>query len=91
MNQHYPSWILIFDNAGFYSDIENISLKIIDSRLILITTQEYIFFLGDRGIDFTLNDGLDPSEALDLLIILSKTKDEVKEVKFLVKDWITHL
>ena len=84
----YGSWIIIFDHAGSYTDIKSY-LPInsgMDSDIkgqILITTQNQNFFVADRGLNFSINQGLDPEEAIQLLIEVSgrDQEDEVSSQK----------
>jgi tetratricopeptide (TPR) repeat protein len=82
INQHSP-WIIIFDNAGTYGDIAKYLPKnhIIKGQ-ILITTQNQKFFTQDH-LKFSIDKGLDPTQAVQLLydmITLSRTgKTELLE------------
>lgn len=68
----YDSWILIFDNAGSYIDTADyLPPDSIVRGLVLITTQQSHFLKDNKEANFSLNQGLDPTEAIQLLKELS--------------------
>ena len=64
----YSSWIVIFDDAASYADIERyLPLEPQIKGQILVTTRSPLFFTGNEDANFSINDGLDPAEAVQLL------------------------
>jgi len=74
----YPEWILIFDNAIYDRDIQPYLPPTSEKGLILITTQQANFFIGNNKFRFysiSLNEGLNPTEAVQLLNDVSKCEE----------------
>jgi len=88
----YPQWIVIFDNAGSYTDVKSyLPPKNLNLRgQILITTQTASLLTRDTGGNLPLSQGLDPSQAVQLLRDISDrhsendttTRDLVVELDF---------
>lgn len=75
----YDSWILIFDNAGSYTDVAGyLPPDSIVRGLVLITTQQSHFLKDNKEANFSLNQGLDPTEAVHLLEEVSHRSSENK-------------
>jgi tetratricopeptide (TPR) repeat protein len=73
----YAEWIVIFDNAGSYGDIAKyLPNDPLVKGLILITTQQSHFVTTDTESNFSLNQGLDEKEAVELLKELSTRLEE---------------
>ena len=73
----YSQWVVIFDNVGSYADIEEYlpSGPSIEG-LILCTTRHSLFLRDDRATNFSLDAGLEESEAVGLLKELSNREKE---------------
>jgi tetratricopeptide (TPR) repeat protein len=72
----YPKWIVIFDSAESYTDIEKYLPP--DSSIhgiIMITTRRSDFVMNDETINFRLG-GLDETEAVELLKEISDRDKE---------------
>ena len=81
----YSKWIVIFDNAGSYTDIKNyLPTDPFITGLILITTQQSHFLKDKPQRNFSLNQGLEETEAIQLLTELSGQNEE-EEARNLVR------
>lgn len=84
----YPSWIVIFDNAGTETDIakylpSDTSIK----GIILVTSQTANFFTANPRANFSVNNGLDPDEAIKLLHDVSgKVEEDLATTRNLVRE-----
>jgi nucleoside phosphorylase/tetratricopeptide (TPR) repeat protein len=78
----YSQWIVIFDNAGSYADIvKYLPHKKNKSRgEILVTSQRSNFLADEIGVNFQLSQGLDPSEAIELLKDISNRHTEDQSI-----------
>ena len=73
----YPQWIVIFDNARSYDNIAKYLPVVQYTRgLVLITTQESNFLENTQGINFSINQGLDPNQAIQLFRNVSDRKGD---------------
>lgn len=75
----YSSWIVIFDNAPSYTDIERYlpPKDLLPKGLVLVTTQSQRFVKGNRIANFDdVNLGIDPIQAAELLKEISGKDQE---------------
>ena len=73
----YPKWIIIFDNAESYTDIKDyLPTDPCIKGLILITTRQSHFLKDKLEANFSLNQGLEEKEAIQLLTELSGQHEE---------------
>jgi tetratricopeptide (TPR) repeat protein len=84
----YREWVLIFDNAGTYDDIKQyLPIDLSIQGLIIITSQNSYFLKRNIEANFSINQGLDQNEAIQLLKELSKRQEETEIVSLnVVKD-----
>ena len=87
----YTQWIVIFDNAESYNDIKKyLPSETFLNGLILVTSQQSNFVKDDSDANFSIDEGLEAIEAVQLLKELSQRQDEnavislslVKELDF---------
>ena len=82
---HYSQWIVIFDNAFVEDDIQKyLPLEWENPGQILVTTQNSSFFTPHTA-DFSINKGLDPEQAEELLLQISGRKEDRDTAKVLVE------
>ena len=82
----YSKWIIIFDNVGSYIDIKyylppDPSIK----GVIFITTQQSRFLKDNPEANFSINHGLEETDAIQLLTELSGRHEEDKALNLVKK------
>lgn len=82
----YSSWIVIFDNAVSYVDIQRYLPSSIPNLkgYVVVTTQTSNFFQSNKEQNFSINKGLHEDDAIELLKDLSHRKDN--NARALVKE-----
>jgi tetratricopeptide (TPR) repeat protein len=78
----YSRWIIIFDNAGSSKDIKRYipPQDLVLHGQILITSQKTQFLSKNKAANFdSVNQGLYPDQAIELLQVMSDRKDEDDE------------
>ena len=84
---HYSQWIIIFDNAGSFSDIQDYLPRNFEAKgQILVTTQNSRFITTNMDANFSINRGLHEDDAIQLLKEVShRSQEDVTTARNLVE------